>query len=118
MVNPMTNEREGRVCIVAAPNLPHLLQARLFRPARTSSVCARSADKEGMEPVLLVATLALSLGPSLAISRAFLACVFHVMTHGRLPFVFYWRRVVFATALFWLWHFRRRWSRPARPRRR
>ena len=57
-----------------------------------------------MEPVLLLATLALSLGLSLAISRAFLACVFHVMTHGRLPFVFYWRRVVFATALFWLWY--------------
>ena len=57
-----------------------------------------------MEPLLLLATLALSLGLSLAISRAFLACVFHVMTHGRLPFIFYWRRVVFATALFWLWY--------------
>lgn len=57
-----------------------------------------------MEPVLLLATLALSLGLSLAISRAFLSCVFHVMTHGQLPFVFYWRRVAFATALFWLWY--------------
>jgi hypothetical protein len=27
-----------------------------------------------------------------------------VMTHGRLPFVFHWRRVMFATALFWLWY--------------
>jgi hypothetical protein len=26
------------------------------------------------------------------------------MTHGRLPFVFYWRRVIFATAIFWLWY--------------
>jgi hypothetical protein len=57
-----------------------------------------------MEPVLLLATLALSLGISLAIARVFLGCVFHVMTHGGLPFVFYWRRVIFATALFWLWY--------------
>ena len=54
--------------------------------------------------MLLLATLALSLGLSLAISRVFLDCVFHVMTHGRLPFVFYWRRVIFATTLFWLWY--------------
>jgi len=57
-----------------------------------------------MEPMLLLTTLALSLGLSLAISRVFLGCDFHVMTHGRLPFVFYWRRVIFATALFWLWY--------------
>ena len=57
-----------------------------------------------MEPVLLLATLTLSMGLSLAIARGFLACVFHVMTHGRLPFVFYWRRVIFATVLFWLWY--------------
>jgi len=57
-----------------------------------------------MEPMLLLATLAISLGLSLAISRIFLECVFHVMTHGRLPFVFHWRRVMFATALFWLWY--------------
>ena len=50
--------------------------------------------------LVLLASLALSLG----ISRIFLGTVFHVMTHGRLPFVFYWRRVVFATALFWLWY--------------
>ena len=49
-------------------------------------------------------TLAFSLGLSLVISRIFLASVFYVMTHGRLPFVFYWRRVVFATALFWMWY--------------
>ena len=54
--------------------------------------------------MMLLATLALSLGLSFAISRIFLECVFHVMTHGRLPFVFYWRRVAFATALFWLWY--------------
>ena len=57
-----------------------------------------------MEPMLLALTLALSVGLGLAISRFFLACVFHVMTHGTLPFVFYWRRVMFATALFWLWY--------------
>ena len=57
-----------------------------------------------MEPMLLLVVLALSLGLSLAISRIFLGCVFHVMTHGSLPFVFYWRRVMFATALFWLWY--------------
>ena len=57
-----------------------------------------------MEPMLLGITLALSLGLSLVISRVFLGCVFHLMTHGRLPFVFYWRRVIFATALFWLWY--------------
>lgn len=49
-------------------------------------------------------TLALSLGLSLLIARIFLGCVFHVMTHGHLPFVFYWRRVAFATALFWMWY--------------
>jgi hypothetical protein len=57
-----------------------------------------------MQPVLLLATLALSMGLSLAISRIFLGCVFHLMTHRSLPFVFYWRRVMFATALFWLWY--------------
>ena len=57
-----------------------------------------------MEPTLLAVVLVCSLGLSLAISRIFLGCVFHLMTHGRLPFVFYWRRVIFATALFWLWY--------------
>ena len=57
-----------------------------------------------MQPLLLLLTLVLSVGFSLVISRGFLACVFHLMTHGRLPFVFYWRRVAFATALFWLWY--------------
>jgi len=57
-----------------------------------------------VQPALLLATLAFSLVLSFVVSRIFLACVFHVMTHGRLPFVFYWRRVIFATALFWLWY--------------
>jgi hypothetical protein len=26
------------------------------------------------------------------------------MTHRSLPFVFYWRRVAFATLLFWMWY--------------
>ena len=57
-----------------------------------------------MQPALLLATLTFSLVLSFLISRIFLACIFHVMTYGRLPFVFYWRRVIFATALFWLWY--------------
>ncbi|PYR70987.1 MAG: hypothetical protein DMF88_01150 [Acidobacteria bacterium] len=57
-----------------------------------------------MEPMLLLVTLALSMGLALAISRLFLGSVFHLMTHRTLPFVFHWRRVVFAAALFWLWY--------------
>ena len=57
-----------------------------------------------MQPALLLVTLTLSIGFSLAISRIFLGSVFHLMTHRRLPFVFYWRRVMFATALFWIWY--------------
>ena len=65
---------------------------------------ADSADKQCMQPMLLLITLALSMGLALAISRLFLAGVFHLMTHRSLPFVFHWRRVVFAAALFWLWY--------------
>jgi hypothetical protein len=54
--------------------------------------------------MLLLVTLALSMGLALAISRIFLSCVFHLMAHRTLPFVFYWRRVVFVTALFWAWY--------------
>jgi hypothetical protein len=57
-----------------------------------------------VQPVLLFATLTVSLGLSLVIARIFLGCAFHLMSHGRLPFVFYWRRVIFATALFWMWY--------------
>ncbi len=57
-----------------------------------------------MQAMLLLVTLTLSMGLSLAISRIFLGCVFHLMTYRSLPFVFYWRRVIFATALFWLWY--------------
>ena len=57
-----------------------------------------------MQPTLLLMTLTLSLGLSLAISRIFLGCVFYLMTHRSLPFVFHWRRVIFATALFWIWY--------------
>lgn len=53
--------------------------------------------------MLLLATLMLSVGLSLAISRIFLGCVFHVMTHGGLP-KFHWRPVIFVTALFWMWY--------------
>jgi len=54
--------------------------------------------------MLLLAALTLGMGLSLAISRIFLAGVFHLMAHRSLPFVFYWRRVIFATALFWMWY--------------
>jgi hypothetical protein len=57
-----------------------------------------------MQPMLLLVALAFSVVLSLAISRIFLGCVFHLMTYRTLPFVFYWRRVMFATALFWLWY--------------
>jgi hypothetical protein len=57
-----------------------------------------------MQPMLLLVTLALGMGLAFGISRIFLSCVFHVMTHRALPFPFYWRRVVFAAALFWLWY--------------
>jgi len=69
----------------------------------TSGVRARCADKKSVQPMLLLATLMLSVGLSLAISRIFLGCVFHVMTHGGLP-AFHWRPVIFVTALFWIWY--------------
>ena len=69
----------------------------------TSDGRARGADKQIVQPLLLLATLLLSVGLSLAISRIFLACVFHVMTHGGLP-SFHWRPVIFVTALFWIWY--------------
>jgi hypothetical protein len=74
-----------------------------FSRAGTSGVHARGADIEIVQPMLLLATLMLSVGLSLAISRLFLGCVFHVMTHGGLP-AFHWRPVVFVTALFWIWY--------------
>ena len=57
-----------------------------------------------MEPILLLATLAFSLGLSLAIARIFLGTVFRLMTHGPLQITFHWRPVIFATALFWIWY--------------
>jgi hypothetical protein len=69
----------------------------------TSGVRAPSADNKVVQPMLLLATLMLSVGLSLAISRIFLGCVLHVMTHGGLP-TFHWRPVIFVTALFWMWY--------------
>jgi hypothetical protein len=71
--------------------------------AGTSDVRTRSADKKVVQPMLLLATLMLSVGLSLAISRIFLGCVLHVMAHGGLP-AFHWRPVIFVTALFWMWY--------------
>jgi hypothetical protein len=72
-------------------------------PLGTSGVRARGADKKVVQPMLLLATLMLSVGLSLAISRVFLGCVLYVMTHGGLP-TFHWRPVIFVTALFWIWY--------------
>jgi hypothetical protein len=80
--------------------------ARIYHdsgPLDTSGVRARSADKKVVQPMLLLATLMLSVGLSLAISRIFLGSVFHVMAHGGLP-TFHWRPVIFVTALFWIWY--------------
>jgi hypothetical protein len=71
--------------------------------AGTSSGRTRSADKKRVQPLLLLATVLLSVGLSLAISRIFLGCVLHVMAHGGLP-PFHWRPVIFVTALFWIWY--------------
>lgn len=57
-----------------------------------------------MQALLLLVTLILTVALSLAISRIFLECVFHVMTHGGLSFTFHWRPVIFLTALFWIWY--------------
>jgi hypothetical protein len=73
-------------------------------PGNTASECSRSADNQVVQAALLFVTLTLSLVLSLVIARIFLGSVFHLMTHRSLPFVFYWRRVVFATALFWMWY--------------
>jgi hypothetical protein len=64
---------------------------------------ARSADKKVVQPMLLLATLMLSVGLSLAISRIFLGCVLHVMTHGGLADLSL-APVIFVTALFWIWY--------------
>src|SRR5215471_3264385 len=72
-------------------------------PTGTSGAQTRRADKRDVQPVLLLATFMFSVGLSLAISRIFLGCVFHVMTHGGLP-TFHWRPVIFVTALFWMWY--------------
>jgi hypothetical protein len=93
MMNPMTIERDGPDCIVAG---------RIYHKHPRDGAC--SADKGCMQPLLLLVTLVSSVILSLTISRIFLGCVFHLMTHRTLPFVFYWRRVMFATALFWLWY--------------
>ena len=89
----MTIERRGPEYIVAS---------RIYHDRPNSGACC--ADKQGVQPALLLLTLVASLGLSLVIARIFLECVFHLMTYRSLPFVFYWRRVAFATALFWMWY--------------
>ena len=89
----MTMERRGPEYIVAR---------RIYHDRPNSRACC--ADKQVVQSTLLLLTLVASLGLSLAIARIFLECVFHLMAHRGLPFVFYWRRVVFATVLFWMWY--------------
>ena len=89
----MTIERGGPECIVAS---------RIYHDRSNFRACC--ADKQGVQPTLLLLTLVASLGLSLVTARIFLECVFYLMTHRGLPFVFYWRRVAFATVLFWMWY--------------
>jgi hypothetical protein len=92
----MTIEREGPQRIGGGESITI--------PTATSSDRFHGADKQVVEPILLLATLAFSLGLSLAISRIFLGTVFRLMAHGPLQFTFHWRPVIFATALFWIWY--------------
>jgi hypothetical protein len=53
-------------------------------------------------PLFLIAILA-SVGLAVAVARAVLSCVFHLMDKG-LPCAFHWRPVIFAASLFWFWY--------------
>ena len=57
-----------------------------------------------MDYALLAIAFTLIVGLTVGIARALLACLFCVMTRRSLPFVFYWRRVIFVSALFWFWY--------------
>lgn len=54
--------------------------------------------------MLLGGSLVLSVVIALVASRILLGGLFALMSGTTLPFVFHWRRVVFASALFWFWY--------------
>jgi len=54
--------------------------------------------------VLLIGALVLSVVVALGVSRVLLGGLLALMSGASLPFVFYWRRVIFASALFWFWY--------------
>jgi len=54
--------------------------------------------------VLLSGSLVLSVVIALVASRVLLAGLFALMSGAPLPFVFHWKRVIFASALFWFWY--------------
>jgi hypothetical protein len=57
-----------------------------------------------VDVVLLSGTLVLSVAVAFLACRACLAGLFAVMNRSGLPFIFHWKRVVFASALFWFWY--------------
>ena len=54
--------------------------------------------------MLLSGSLVLSVVIALVVSRILLGTLFALMSGAPLPFIFHWRRVVFASALFWFWY--------------
>jgi len=57
-----------------------------------------------VEALLLVGTLVLSVIVALGVSRILLATLLALMSGATLPFAFHWKRVAFASALFWFWY--------------
>ena len=54
--------------------------------------------------MLLSGSLVLSVVIALVASRILLGGLVALMSGATLPFVFHWKRVVFASALFWFWY--------------
>ena len=54
--------------------------------------------------MLLSGSLVLSVVIALVAARIVLGGVIALMSGTALPFVFHWKRVVFASALFWFWY--------------
>ena len=48
--------------------------------------------------------MVLSVVVALLASRVLLGGLLALMSGAALPFVFHWKRVVFASALFWFWY--------------
>ena len=54
--------------------------------------------------LLLSGAMVLSVLIALGVCRLLLGGLFAWMSGATLPFVFHWKRVVFASALFWFWY--------------